>query len=343
MKYKLISIDLAKNVFQIAVFDQQNKLVSNRKVRRNKLLDILRQYASTAVVMEACYSSNYWGRSIQKLGHTVKLIPARMVKAMLIGNKNDANDAIAIAEASQRPKIHFVSVKTVEQQDIQSLQRIRSQLVKQRTATVNQLRGLLAEYGVITEPSTACLIGSIPFILEDSGNELSEVSRSFVLNMSEHYKQLNEEIEALTKQLISCTSVHEDYELLSSVPGVGPIVAAGIIGSINSIGEFKNGRQLSAWLGLTPSQYSSGDRNYLGKITKRGNRDLRKLLIQGARAVVNWCDRKTDPLSRWLQTLKPKMHTCKLVVALANKLARIIWAVLVKRTPYDPKLACASK
>ena len=340
MKYRLISIDLAKNVFQIAVFDQQNRPVSNGQVRRNKLLDTLRQYAPTTVVMEACYSSNYWGRAIEKLGHTVKLVPARMVKAMLVGNKNDANDAIAIAEASQRPKIHFVAVKTIEQQDIQSLQRIRSQFVRQRTATVNQLRGLLAEYGVVTEPSSTGLIGAIPTILEDPNNELSHITRSFVLKLWEHYKQLSEKIDALTQQLISCARQHKDYALLSSTPGVGSLVASGIIGSINSVGEFKNGRQLCAWLGLTPSQYSSGDKNYLGKITKRGNRDLRKLLIQGARAVINWCERKSDPLSLWLQTLKPKMHVCKLVVALANKLARIIWAVLVKGAPYNPDLAC---
>lgn len=340
MKYKLISIDLAKNVFQVAVFDSQNALVSNKKIRRNKLLDVMRQYEPTTVVMEACYSSNYWGRAIQKLGHTVKLIPARMVKAMLVGNKNDANDAVAIAEAAQRPKIHVVAVKTIEQQDIQALQRIRSQLVKQRSATANQLRGLLAEYGVVTQPSSACLIGAIPCILEDANNELSDLSRAFVLRMSEHYKRLSQEIDEVTQQLVHCASNHEDYERLSSIPGVGPIVASSIIGSVNSIGEFKNGRQLSAWLGLTPSQYSSGDKSYLGKITKRGNRDLRRLLIQGARAVVNWCERKTDPLSRWLQTLKPKMNSSKLVVALANKLGRIIWAVVVKKTTYDPSLAC---
>ncbi|MBL4828574.1 MAG: IS110 family transposase [Aliivibrio sp.] len=342
MKYKLISIDLAKNVFQIALLDQQNTLVSNKKVPRNKLLHTLRQFSPTLVVMEACYSSNHWGRAISKLGHTVKLIPARLVKAFLIGNKNDANDALAIAEASQRPKIHFVAVKTIEQQDIQSLQRIREQLIKQSTANVNQLRGLLAEYGVITGKTKANLMAAIPCCLEEPDNELSSVARSFIHRLYERQKQLTEEVKAVTEQMVSCASQHSDYQLLSGIPGVGPIIASNILGSINSINEFKNGRQLSAWLGLTPSQYSSGEHNRLGKITKRGNATLRKLLIQGARAVINWCDRKNDPLSKWLQQLRKRTHDCKLTVALANKLARIIWAVLSKQTPYDGKLACAN-
>ena len=163
MNYKLISIDLAKNVFQVALLDQQNNLVSNKKITRNKLLHTLRQYQPTLLVMEACYSSNHWGRAIvEKLGHTVKSIPARLVKAFLIGNKNDANDALAIAEAAQRPKIHFVGVKTIEQQDMQSLQRIRELLVKQRTANANQLRSLLAEYGVVMGKTKANLMSAVP-------------------------------------------------------------------------------------------------------------------------------------------------------------------------------------
>lgn len=341
MNYKLISIDLAKNVFQVALLDQQNNLVSNKKITRNKLLHTLRQYQPTLVVMEACYSSNYWGRAIEKLGHTVKLIPARLAKAFLIGNKNDANDALAIAEAAQRPKIHFVGVKTIEQQDIQSLQRIRELLVKQRTANANQLRGLLAEYGIVMGKTKANLMSAVPLALEDAENELSTVARSFVQRLYLRQKQLEEEIKTITAQMVSCASQHEDYQLLSSIPGVGPIVASSIMGSINNVGEFKNGRQLSAWLGLTPSQYSSGDKNHLGKITKRGNQTLRKLLTQGAQAVINHCDKKDDPLSQWLQELKKRAHHCKVVVAFANKLARIIWAVLTKKTPYNVELACA--
>jgi transposase len=341
MNYKLISIDLAKNVFQVALIDQQNNLVSNKKITRSKLLHTLRQYQPTLVVMEACYSSNHWGRAIEKLGHTVKLIPARLVKAFLIGNKNDANDALAIAEAAQRPKIHFVGVKTIEQQDIQSLQRIRELLVKQRTANANQLRGLLAEYGVVMEKTKANLMNAVPFVLEDAENELSPVARSFVQSLYLRQIQLDEDIKAITTQMVSCASQHEDYQLLSSVPGVGDIVASCVMGSINNVAEFKNGRQLSAWLGLTPSQYSSGDTNRLGKITKRGNQALRRLLIQGARAVINHCEKKNDPLSQWLQALKKRVNSCRLAVALANKLGRIIWAVLTTRVPYHATLACA--
>ena len=340
MNYKLISIDLAKTVFQVAAFNPDNTIAFNRKINRPALLSTLRQCEPTLVVMEACYSANYWGRAIEKLGHTVKLIPARMVKAMLVGNKNDANDAIAIGETACRPKVSLLRPKTVEQQDIQSLLRIRERLVENRTANCNQLRGFLAEYGLIVAKTRRQLMLAIPPILEDADNELSTVARGFIQRLYEFQLYLNEQIDQVAQDILALAQAMPQYPLLLTIPGVGPIVASTLLASINEVNDFKNGRQLAAWLGLTPSQYSSGTTNRLGKITKRGNQTLRRLLIHGARTVVNWCDKKDDSLSLWLQRLKQRQHVCKVTVALANKMARMVFVVMSRGQVFDMNKAC---
>ncbi|ABM25507.1 transposase IS116/IS110/IS902 family protein [Shewanella sp. W3-18-1] len=340
MNYKLISIDLAKTVFQVAAFNPDNTIAFNRKINRPALLDTLRQCEPTLVVMEACYSANYWGRAIEKLGHTVKLIPARMVKAMLVGNKNDANDAVAIGETASRPKVSLLRPKTVEQQDIQSLLRIRERLVENRTANCNQLRGFLAEYGLIVAKTRRQLMLAIPLILEDADNELSTVARGFIQRLYEFQLYLNEQIDQVAQDILALAQAMPQYPLLLTIPGVGPIVASTLLASINEVNDFKNGRQLAAWLGLTPSQYSSGTTNRLGKITKRGNQTLRRLLIHGARTVMNWCDKKDDSLSQWLQRLKQRQHVCKVTVALANKMARMVFVVMSRRQVFDMNKAC---
>lgn len=341
MKCSVISIDLAKNIFQLCVLDENRQVIVNKKVKRSNLLHELRQFEPTRVVMEACYSSNPWGRRIQALGHQVELVPPFVVKPFLIGNKNDANDALAIAEASFRPNIRFVQVKSVEQQDIQSLQRIRELLVRQRTSTLNQMRGLLAEYGEAPAKLPYKLLKALPYILENAENELSLIARQFIHRLHKHVEGLNNQIEEIENALHRLIAPKQDYALLLSIPGIGPTVAATIMASINDIHSYKNGRQLAAWIGLTPSQYASGETNRMGKITKRGNRCLRKMLIIGARAVLNWVDTKEDNLNRWCQKIKAKMHGCKCVTALANKLARIIWAVLTTQQPFDASKACA--
>lgn len=340
MNYKLISIDLAKTVFQVAAFNADNSVAFNRKVNRSALLDTLRQCEPTLVVMEACYSANYWGRTIQKLGHDVRLIPARMVKAMLVGNKNDANDAIAIGETATRPKVSLLRPKSIGQQDLQSLLRIRERLVEDRTANSNQLRGFMAEYGVIIAKTRAQLMMAIPLVLENADNELSVVARSFIQRLYWFQQTLDEQIEQVSQEILELAKLMPIYPLLLTIPGVGPVVAATILASINEISDFKNGRQLAAWLGLTPSQYSSGNMNRLGKITKRGNQPLRRLLIHGARTVLTWCTNKDDPLNLWLQQLKLRAHICKVTVALANKLARIVWVVMSKQQAFDVSKAC---
>lgn len=341
MKCSVISIDLAKNIFQICVLDENRKVLFNKKVKRSELLHELRQFEPTLVVMEACYSSNPWGRRIEKLGHTVRLIPPFVVKPFVIGNKNDANDALAIAEASLRPTVRFVAVKSTEQQDIQSLQRIAERLVKTRTGDVNQLRGLLSEYGVVVGTGITTLMNAVPDIVEDANNELTSIARSFVLRIYRNIQRISVQIEAVKTELIDLIKDKDEYALLQSIPGIGPIISAALMASVGDAGAFKNGRQLAAWIGLTPTQYASGETNRMGKISKRGNSSLRKYLIHGARTVLNWCEKKDDVLSCWLKTLKERMHGCKAVVALANKLARIIWSVLTTKQPFDVTKACA--
>jgi len=339
MKYRTISIDLAKNIFQVCALDINQNVKMNRKVGRNKLLDLLRQMETTTVVMEACYSANPWGRAIEQLGHTVKLIPPYMVKPFVIGNKNDCNDALGIAEASLRPKIRFVPVKTLAQQDIQSLQRIQSRLVKSRTAVSNQLRGLLAEYWIVLPTGLAQLKRQVPGILEDAEQPLTPVARQFIDQLHSEILTLDQRIQDITDNIAQLLKDNEDYHLLQSIPGIGPKIAATFVASVGNANQFKNGRQLAAWIGLTPKQHSSGDKQKMGGLTKRGNQELRRLLIHGARTVMNWCDKKTDTLSLWIKSLAKRAHPCKVIVALANKLARMAWAVMAHHTPYKAKTA----
>lgn len=314
--------------------DSNNQVVLNKKYTRNKFLHALRQFEPTQVVMEACYSSHFWGREIQSLGHSVKLIPSYQVKPFVVGNKNDHNDAIAIAEASRRPKASFVSIKTTEQQDIQSLQRIRERQMKQRTATANQLRGLMAEYGVIVPIGLGQLRRSVPGILEDARSPLTMTARGFIWRLYRELTAYDQIIDELEGELKSLLKHNQDYHRLLTIPGIGPISAAALIASVGDARYFKNGRQMAAWMGLTPKQHASGEKSRITGISKRGDRTLRRLLIHGARAVINWCEKKHDALSLWLKALSKRAHPCKVVVALANKLARIVWAVLATKQPY---------
>jgi transposase len=339
MKYKVISIDIAKNVFQVCALDHQHHVRFNKKVSRAKLLDTLRQLTCDYVVMEACYSSNPWGRSIQALGHDVKLIPPYQVKPFVVGNKNDHNDAIAIAEASLRPTARFVPIKTLEQQDIQSLDRIRERLLRQRTAVSNQLRGLLSEYGIAVAKGPHKLSQAIPLILEDASNGLTTTARQCVHELRDEINAFNTSITRVEDEAQALLKEHPSYALLQTVRGIGPVTAAALIASVHSGKQFKNGRSMAAWIGLTPSQYSSGDKNVMGGITKRGNAHLRKLLIHGARAVMNGCEKKDDKLSLWINRLSSRKPPCQVIVAVANKLARMAWAVLVKQEPFAPEMA----
>ncbi|MCU7918899.1 MAG: IS110 family transposase [Candidatus Thiodiazotropha sp. (ex Epidulcina cf. delphinae)] len=228
-----------------------------------------------------------------------------------------------------------MSTLNFEQQDIQSLQRIRERLLKHRTATSNQLRGLLAEYGIVLPKGIRYLRAQVPDILEDAEQPLTVVARQFTHRLYRELMAYDQQISELETELFALLEQNDDYQRLQTIPGIGPVIAATLLASVGDAHYFKNGRQMAAWVGLTPRQHASGEKSRMKGISKRGDRTLRKLLIHGARTVLNWCGPKTDKLSLWLKSLSSRAHPCKVIVALANKLARIAWAVLATKQPYQ--------
>jgi transposase len=337
MKCKLIAIDLAKSVFQICGVNNYLKPVFNEKYPRRKFLQFMAKQPATLVVMEACYSSNHWAREMAKLGHEVKLIPAQHVKPFVRGNKNDRNDALAIIEASQRPYIRFVPVKTIHQQEIGCLHRIRERLVKHKTALSNQTRGLLSEFGVIFMPGKKeFLYGLKRFV---GNEEHSQRIRTMMSNMLDEYQTILKRIATIEKELYQFLDQCPNGKILLSIPGVGFINASAILASIDKGQAFNNPREFAVWLGLTPQQYASGNKSRMGGITKRGDRYLRKQLIHGARTVVCHAKKKTDQLNAWVNKLRERKSFNQTVVAMAHRLARLIWILLQRQELYTPQRA----
>ena len=268
------------------------------------------------------------------MGHDVKLIPPYQVKPFLVGNKNDSNDALAIAEAAARPKARFVPIKTLPHQDLQSLQRIRERYIRHRTAVYNQVRGLLSEYGVTVERSISKIANAMPWILEDAENGLTVTARHFLNELHQEASQLSDRIKSIETQRDELLKDNPHYHRLRTVRGIGPVGAAELIAAVGDAKQFKNGRHMAAWIGLTPKQYASGDTSIMRGMSKRGHRTLRRILIHGARTVMNWSHKRDDKLGRWIKELQKRMHPCKAIVAIANKLARICWTVLVHEVDY---------
>lgn len=334
-EYKIVGIDLANKVFQIAALNQANKAVMNKKVSRNKLLQTVTQLSPTLIAMEACGSANYWARTFVAMGHTVRLVPAQHVKAFVQGqNKNDAKDAMAICEAALRPNIHFVPIKTVEQQDLQMLHRVRQRWVSQRTATANQIRAYLRENGIVVPAQLHNLVNALPAILEDGENGLSGSARQLITLLFEELRESKQRIALIEKQLKGFIAQDANCRRLLTIPGYGPVIATALVAAIGNGAYFSNGRGLSACLGLTPRHVGTGGKTILLETTKAGNRYLRYLLIHGARTVVTWCKNKEDKLSRWIKRLIERRGKAKAIVALANKCARIAWALLTRSDEY---------
>ena len=335
MKCRTIGIDLAKNVFQVCGVNKGNKPLFNEKLKRNQLLSFLNSLDKTTVIMEACYSSNYWAREIAKLGHQVKLIPAQHVTPFVRGNKNDRNDALAIVEASQRPHIRFVPVKTEYQQEINSMHRIRERLIRNRTAILNQIRGLLSEFGVIANCGKKALLIRVAYFVIDP--KFSQSLRDIISELYQEHSDMTKRIEKIETRLKQFVEAYPSGELLMSIPGIGFINASAILATIDKGQAFNSPREFAAWLGLTPSQYASGNTNRMGGITKRGDRYIRKQLIHGARTVVCHAKHKTDNLNLWANKLRQTKSFNKTVVAMAHRLARLIWILLQRQEPYSPR------
>ena len=334
MKLKTITIDLAKNVFQVCGVNEHIKPQFNQKLKRNQLLDFMRQQEPTMVVMEACYSSHYWGREIAKLGHDTKLIPAQHVTPFVRGNKSDHNDAFAfaIAEASQRDNIRFVPVKTEHQQEISCLHRIRERLIKNKTAMSNQARGLLSEFGVVFPCGHKALLNGLTSVIDNP--QYSHRLQDMVIDMLSEYDITLNRLKGIEKQLGEFVDASESGKILRSIPGIGVINASALLAAIDKGQAFNNPKEFAVWLGLTPKQHASGNISKMGGITKRGDRYLRKQLIHGARAFVSRAAKSTDPLALWALKLRATKPFNKVAVAMAHRLARLIWILLSRQEHY---------
>lgn len=329
-----IGIDLAKHVFQLHGVDEHGHTVLRRRLSRTQLRPFVAQLQPCLVGLEACGSAHYWARELRGLGHDVRLIAPQFVAPYRKNDKNDGNDAEAICEAVGRPHMRFVPVKDLGQQAMLTVHRARQLLVAERTALVNQTRGLLAEYGLILPVGVAALRRAWAALLEAPA--LPPLAREVFADLADRLRTLDERITAYDHRVTQLARQTEPAQRLMQVPGVGPVTATALVATVGNPHAFKNGRQLAAWLGLVPRQHSSGGNRRLGRITKRGDVYLRTLLIHGARAVMRQLARRTDATSRWILALKARRGFNKTVVALAAKQARILWALLATGRSYQP-------
>lgn len=324
---KVIGIDLAKNIFQVHGNDSKGKAVLRKRLSREKLVEFMTNLTPCLVGLEACGGAHYWARTFQAMGHEVKMMSPQFVKPYVKSNKTDRNDAEAIAEAVTRPNMRFVAVKTVAQQNTLLLHRARELVIKQRTAQANQIRGFLAEYGIVI-PKGLYHLKTLLIVLEENAEKLNVAAVALFKRLYKQLKVLASEMAYYDEKIEQSVKQNARCQELLKIEGVGPITASAIEASIGDASAFKNGREVSAWLGLVPKQHSSGNTVRLGSITKRGDRYIRKLLVHGARSVVNVSGNKTDRRSVWVVDKKERLGYNKAAVALANKNARIIWAIL---------------
>jgi transposase len=334
-KITTIGLDLAKNAMHVVCCDARGKIVSKRMLKRVQVLAFFGKLERALVGMEACAGAHYWARELQGLGYEVKLMAPRYVKAFVRGNKNDYNDALAIAEAVRQAEMRFVAIKRPEQQDIQALHRIRKGCVDARTALCNQTRSLVAEYGLVAPKGVAALRRQIPLWLEDGENGLSDLFRRLLAESYARLQGLDAHI-AFYDAEIACHSKQDDAcRRLQTIPGYGPVLSSAFYSQVGHGEAYRRGREVSAAVGLVPRQHSSGGKDTLLGISKRGDRYLRGLLVHGARAVVSRAAGKDDRLSRWINRIRAERGFNKAVVALANKMARTGWAVLAYHTVYQ--------
>lgn len=337
MNLTRVGMDLAKHVFQVHGVDRHEAVQVKRTLSRGQVRSYFAQQAPCLIGMEACASAHYWARELGRLGHTVKLIPPQFVKPYVKSQKNDANDAEAICEAVGRPNMRFVTVKSIAQQDVQALHRIRSELVRQRTAKANQIRGLLSEYGIVVPVGIGTLRRPIPEIQENAENGLSGLFRRVLGGLRHDLETFDARVAELDAEIAQVAMSDETAQRLQSIPGIGPMTATALVAAVGDARQFARGRDLAASLGLTPGQHSSGGKARLLGITKRGDGYLRTLLVHGARAVLKVAGRKDDPRSRWVMSVAHRRHKNVAAVALANKMARIAWALLTRGGTYDSR------
>lgn len=332
MNINLVGIDIAKTVFHAHGIDARGKALLSKKLKRSELRSFVAQLpAKITIAMETCGSAHYWGREFIQMGYKVLLIPAQFVKPYVKSNKNDCKDAEAIAEAAGRPNMRFCEVKSIAQQEIQHMHRIRTRIIKSQTALSNEMRGILAEYGIIISQGKK-ILHEIPEIMEKTPNQITESGKKLVHSLLDEYWLGDKRLSVLNKEIEALAKAHPVCQRLLTIPGVGPTIASAIVAASPGAHLFKNGRQFSAWLGLVPKQSSSGGKSKLLGISKRGDKYIRQLLVHGARSVLMVADKKKDVVSKWAAKIKKTKGWNKAAVALANKNARIIWALLSNET-----------
>ena len=341
MHISSVGIDLGKTTFHLVALDEHSKVVIRKKFSRKQLLTYTANLQSSLIGVEACSGAHFIGARLRDQGHQVRLIPAQFVKPFVKSNKNDFIDAEAIAEAVSRQNMRFVPIKTDDQLDLQALHRVRDRLVHRRTAVINQIRGFLLERGITFAKGPANLRNRMPDIVEDADANLTPRMRTLLDRLWQEWKQLESGIETANYEIEQIASEDEACQRLRQIPGVGPLVSTATVAAIGNGAAFRKGREFAAWLGLVPRQYSTGGKARLYGISKRGNNYLRRMFIHGARAVLMRVKYDTAGLGQWVHQLEARTTRNKVIVALANKLARIAWAVLFKGEAYRHAAVCA--
>lgn len=334
----IIGVDLAKSAFHVHGASKDGRQLFRKKLTRRQFPEFMARQQPCIVAMEACGSSNYWTRELTKMGHDVRLIAPIYVKPFLKRQKNDAADAEAIVEAAQRPSMRFVEPKTPDQQARAMLFRSREQLLRQRTETINSLRSHLSEFGIIAAQG-AVGVSQIRDTLDDPEAEIPELVRELAVGLLRRIDQQTSELDILRKHMNAVSEVGETARRLRTLPGIGPIGALAIETFSPEMSTFRRGRDFASWLGLVPRQHSTGGRQRLGKTTKMGQRDIRRLLISGAMAVIRWAVRRPGSFGPWLQAMLARKPRLVAAIALANKMARAIWAMLTKDQDYRGSVA----
>ena len=336
MKITRVGLDIAKQVFQVHGVDERGRARVRKQLARAKVLEFFVQMPPCLIGIEACSSSHYWGRELTKLGHTVRLMAAQFVIPYRKRSKNDANDAEAICEAVGRPSMRFVAIKSEEQQSVLMVHRARTLMMANRTAQVNQIRGLLGEFGLVVPKGVARLRRELPGILEDAENGLPALAREVLAGLLDQFQEFDARVSAYDRQIRALAAASEPARRLMQVEAIGPQTATALVASMGDPHVYKNGRSYAASLGITPQQRSSGGKERLGRITRQGDGYLRTLLVHGARAALRVIDTKTDAKSAWARRLRDRRHVNVAAVALAAKHARIAWAILTHGTHYRP-------
>jgi transposase len=334
----VLGLDLAKRVFHAVGLDDTGKIVLRKPLSRHALMPCIAQLPPVLIGMEACGGAHYWARRFREHGHEVKLMAPQFVKPYVKSNKNDVRDAEGIAEAVTRPTMRFVPPKDVDQQDLQALHRVRDRLMSARTALVNEVHGLLHEYGIVIPKGVTKFRQAVVGILEAEQDKLTPLSQEMFWKLVDEFAMLEKQLASYQEKLETVATTHSECQRLMTIPGIGPLTATAVVAAVSDASTFKNGRQFAAWLGLVPRQHSTGGKERLLGISKRGDGYLRKLFVHGARAVVRGVRAKTDRRRHWIRELIARRGFNRTTVAVANKNARIVWALLTSHQEYQPTL-----